>query len=269
MGWWGYNILDGDSVMDFQTKIIETIVGKKNGSVFLENGKTISTMDFDSIQKLDPKTLNYIDDNYEKLVFDLKLNNNVKRSWEETDRALEWQVLADFYMKQDLDMPPELIEKAIEATNFLKGEHALSFTNPKARLKVLDNFLKRINTYKPKHIKTKEEIIQQILLKNPNHSKYFKKTVTLLFNNGLKTIQALTDHEKFEAPNYFNIPKSITSNLNKKEITTISEICNNELSTFFRAETHEYSKVYTDLKEAQKNLNNAQTVFINTTLKLK
>jgi hypothetical protein len=258
MGWMGYGLYDGDDTLSCQTEAIDIAIGGKNPTYLLENGKKTDCYSFLPKMKLDSSIREIIDKNYPLIKNKLNLSNHDLNE----SRAIAWQMLADLYMNQGMDMPPELIEKALEATEYLKKEHAEDFDNPSARKKVLNNFIKKINTYTPKHVKTKEQVIDEILTKTPNNSKYFEKTVTLLFNNGLKSIQSLTNNEKFEAPNYFNIPKSITSNLNKKEITTISEICNNELSTFFRAEVYEYSKAY-------KNLEEAQQVFTKTISKLK
>lgn len=87
----------------------------------------------------------------------------------------------------NITLPIELQNKAIEATEYLKGDHIDDFASPKARKKALDSFIEKINKYTPKNVK-KENTTKSI---TNNETAIFKKLLTSYSKKVLMTLNQL------------------------------------------------------------------------------
>lgn len=132
MGWYGYNLYDGDETqtrhLEFM-KVANIIKNDDEGFGCFRMKKT----------KIPKEKVNLLISNYskiEKLMSKKKILNE--------DDALAWQMFALLYLDNELKLNAKLKEKAILATEYLIQSQCDDFDKPHLRRRVLNNFLNRL-----------------------------------------------------------------------------------------------------------------------------
>ena len=132
MGWCGYSIYSGDGT---QTRHYDFLVWAKCATVdeimdgdWLKYGKTVIPKD------KQPIFIKNIDKVIKKMP--------KSKYWTE-DTALEWQMLLALFLDNKLTVPKIILEKGVDATNYLMEDHCEDFDVPGLRRSALKRFLKR------------------------------------------------------------------------------------------------------------------------------
>lgn len=134
MGWFGYEIYDGDETqtrhIDF-LKWAKVIRNDNEASILLDISGTF--LSDEEVKTLKKNT---------KLIL-LKMPKSIK---DEND-AIAWQMLLCLFIDNDIKPLKIILNNGIKSTKFLMGEHANEFDNPKERKRFLKNFLKKVNKW--------------------------------------------------------------------------------------------------------------------------
>jgi hypothetical protein len=133
MGWFGYNIYDGDGTQSCHYDFIKTANLTMKVDVVVVNEQEWMTKDGTLIpEKLLPQ-------------FKLAIPKIVKtlpnkKFWSDDD-AIEWQMFGALLLCNRIKINKTLKKKVIDATEYLMGEHAAAFDEPYKRRKILKKFI--------------------------------------------------------------------------------------------------------------------------------
>ena len=133
MGWFGYNLYDGDET---QTRHLEFM---KIAGIVKDDDEGFSCFRMRKT-KIPKEKVNLLISNYSKIE---KLMS--KKKFLNEDDALAWQMFASLYLDNNVKLPSRLKEKAISATEYLIQEQCDDFDKPYLRRRVLNNFLNKVN----------------------------------------------------------------------------------------------------------------------------
>jgi len=151
MGWTGHGIYDGDdtqtSVWSFlqwaewkggkrkwadadEDAISEAMIWKKTyqKTILTKDMKEAILFGLDKILKKMPK---------------VKQSKIGSKYFTDDDNAIEWQMLLALFLDNGLEIPKDVYDNGVLATEFLMGEHAADFNSPSARRRILKNFIKK------------------------------------------------------------------------------------------------------------------------------
>ena len=155
MGWFGYGKYDGDETSSVQTNMVEEIAKKFEIALFDKKGKSIE-VDNLYLAKVDKGFLNessakaiakHLDYALDKIISKPKKSRKTGTVTWDDSTALEYMMVADFFMNHNLDIPEKHHKNFLVAVDFLTGEHASEFDTPGARRRVLNKFIKDLDVY--------------------------------------------------------------------------------------------------------------------------
>lgn len=136
MGWFGYDIYDGDETQTRHYNFLKW--GKvSNNDEEIENWLTCDgTLIPKEKASILLKNINLVLKKMPKVKF-----------WNE-EKALEWQMLGALFLDNKIKIPTIIRKNTILATEYLIGEHAEDFLEEKTRRRYLRKFIRKIKKLK-------------------------------------------------------------------------------------------------------------------------
>lgn len=140
MGWSGYSLYSGDGTQTCHYDFIHTAIP-------LVSNDQICDEDWLGSNKTKiPKKYQAA---FIKGIPNILKKIKVPKFWDE-DSAIEWQMLLSLFIDNKLKVPPYIINKGLQASNYLlspSSHHCEDFDEPSKRRAVIRNFIKKVSTH--------------------------------------------------------------------------------------------------------------------------
>lgn len=147
MGWCGYGLYDGDGTASIQMSIVEA--AGYNKDIPLHNKAPIEDIVEWNVgkQKLHIAVVSDVYTKWNKIAKQMMPKG---KRFKDEDDAMSYLMAADFFFKHESQMPGNVLQKGIEAAQYLiEDGHADSFNKPSMRKRVLENFKEKLENFNP------------------------------------------------------------------------------------------------------------------------